>query len=83
MASCVTRQALWPFKNAFDNDNDGGREDDGSRLMLYKLSDPLPKKLLLGEVKGLCPPGRPRSSFNNIALRDCPNCRTGRPYRDA
>ena len=27
-------------------------------------NDRLPKKLLLGEVKGLRPPGCPRSSFN-------------------
>ncbi len=40
-------------------------------------------KLLFGEVKGLRPPGRPRSSFNDVALRDCQNCRIGRPYRDA
>ena len=31
-------------------------------------NDRLPKKLLFGEVKGLCPPGRPRSSFNDVAL---------------
>jgi len=45
----------------------------------------LPKKLLFGEVrtKGLRPPGRPRSSFNDVALRDCQSCRFGRPYRDA
>jgi hypothetical protein len=28
-------------------------------------------------------PGRPRSSFNDVALRDCQNCRISRPYRDA
>ncbi len=33
-------------------------------------NDRLPKKLLSGEVKGLRPPGRPRSSFNDVALRD-------------
>ena len=27
------------------------------------------------------PPGRPRSSFNDVAFRDCPNCQIGRPYR--
>jgi len=43
----------------------------------------LPKKLLFGEVKGLRPPGRPRSSFNDVALCDCQNCRISRPYRDA
>ncbi len=29
----------------------------------------LPKELLFGQVKGLCPPGCPRSSFNDVALR--------------
>ncbi len=37
-------------------------------------NDRLPKKLLFGEVKGLRPPGRPTSSFNDVALRDCQNC---------
>ena len=46
-------------------------------------NDRLPKKLLFGEVKGLRPPGRPRSSFNDVALGDCQNCRISRPYRDA
>ena len=41
------------------------------------------RSFLFGEVKGLRPPGRPRSSFNDVALRDCPNCRISRPYRDA
>ena len=35
----------------------------------------LPKKLFFGEVQGLRPPGRPRSSFNNVVLRDCQDCR--------
>ena len=34
----------------------------------------LPEKLAFGEVKRLCPPGRPRSSFNDVALRDCQSC---------
>ncbi len=38
---------------------------------------------LFGEVKGRRPPGRPRSSFNDVALRDSQNCRISRPYRDA
>jgi len=46
-------------------------------------NDRLPKKLLFGEVKVLRPPGRPRSSFNDVALHDCQNCRISRPYRDA
>jgi len=45
-------------------------------------NDRLPKKLLFGEVKVLRPPGRPRSSFNDVALRDCQNCRISRAYRD-
>ena len=28
-------------------------------------------------------PGRPGSSFNDVALLDCQNCQIGRPYRDA
>jgi hypothetical protein len=36
-------------------------------------NDRLPKKLLFGEVKRLRPPGRPRSSFNDVALHDCQN----------
>ena len=47
------------------------------------LDDRLPKKLLFGQVKGRRPPGGPRSSFNDVALRDCQNCRINRPYRDA
>ena len=38
--------------------------------VLWMPDDKLPKKLLFGEVKGLCPPGRLRSSFNDVALRD-------------
>ncbi len=46
-------------------------------------NDRLPKKLLFGQVKGLRPPGRPRSSFNDVALHDCQTHQIGRPYRDA
>ena len=46
-------------------------------------NDRLPKKLLFGQVKRLCPPGRPRSSFNDVALHDCQTRRISRPYRDA
>ena len=46
-------------------------------------NDRLPKKLLFGQVKGLRPPGRPRSSFNDVALHDCQTRRITRPYRDA
>ena len=45
--------------------------------------DTLPKKLLFGQVKGLRPPGRPRSSFNDVALQDCQARGISRPYRDA
>lgn len=43
----------------------------------------LSKKLLFGEVKGLRPPGRPRSSFIDVTLHDCQNCHAIVPYRDA
>ena len=33
--------------------------------------DGLPKKLLFGQVKDRCPPGCPRSNFNDVAVRDC------------
>ncbi len=46
-------------------------------------SDRLPKKLLFGQVKGLRPPGRPRSSFNGVALQDCQTRGINGPYRDA
>jgi len=46
-------------------------------------NDRLPKKLLFGEVTGLRPPGRHRSSFNDVALHDYQNCRISRPYKDA
>ena len=46
-------------------------------------NDRLSKKLLLGEVSGLRPPGRPRSRFNDVTLHDCQYCRISRPYRDA
>jgi len=46
-------------------------------------NDRLPKKLLFGQVKGLRPPGRPRSSFNDVALQDCQARGVSRPYRDA
>ena len=42
-------------------------------------NDRLPKKLLFGQVKGLRPPGRPRSSFNDVALHDCQTRQIGRP----
>ncbi len=35
------------------------------------------------EVKGPCPPGHPRSSFNDVASRDCQNFTITRPYGDA
>ncbi len=33
------------------------------------LDNRLPEKLLFGIVKGLCPPGCPRSNFNDVALQ--------------
>ena len=46
-------------------------------------NDRMPNKLSFGRVKGPRPPGRPRSSFNDVALHDCQTCQIGRPYRDA
>ena len=46
-------------------------------------NDRLPKKLLFGQVKGQRVRGRPRSSFNDVVLRDCQSCRISRPYKDA
>ena len=43
----------------------------------------LPKKLLFGQVKGRRPPGCPRSSFNDVAVRDCQLRRITKPYKDA
>ena len=43
-------------------------------------NDRMLKKLLFGRVSS---PGRPRSSFNDVALCDCQDCQIGRPYRDA
>ena len=45
--------------------------------------DRLPKTLLFGQVMGCRPPGCPRSSFNDVAVRDCQlRCMT-KPYKDA
>lgn len=43
----------------------------------------LHNKLLLGEVKGLRPPGRPRSNFNDVAVVNCQHFLGRRPYSDA
>ncbi len=44
-------------------------------LIFRMLNDTSPKKPLFGEVKGLCPPDCPTSSFNDdVVLRDCQNC---------
>ena len=45
-------------------------------------TDRLPKKLLFGEVKGVCPPGCPRSSVYD-ALCECQSCCISRPFRHA
>ena len=54
-----------------------------ARHVFRMPNDRLPKKLLFDQVKGLRPPGRPRSSFYDVALYDCQTRRIGRPYRDA
>ncbi len=46
-------------------------------------NDRLPKKLLFGQIKELRPPGRPKSSFNDVALHDCQTCRINRSCRIA
>ena len=45
--------------------------------------DRLLKKLLFGQVKGHRPPGCSRSSFNDVAVRDCQLRRITKPYKDA
>ena len=45
----------------------------GSGLILSAL------KLLFGQVKGACPSGRPRLSYNDVASSDCHECRITRP----
>ena len=46
-------------------------------------NDRLPKKLLFGQVKGLRPPGRPRSGFDDVVLHDCQTRGISKPYKDA
>jgi len=65
-----------------------GFQPQGKRLRwlghVFRMpNERLPKKLLFGIVKGPRPHGRPRSSFNIVALRYCQKCRNGRPYKDA
>ena len=43
----------------------------------------LPKKLLLGQVKGTRPSGCPRLSYNDVASSDCHESGITRPYKDA
>ena len=45
--------------------------------------DKLPEKLLFGQVKGRRPRGCPRSSFNDVAVRDCQLRRITKPDTDA
>ena len=65
-----------------------GFQPQGKRLRwlghVFRMpNERLPKKLLFGIVKGPRPHGRPRSSFNIVALRYCQKCRIGRPYKYA
>ncbi len=46
-------------------------------------NDRAPRKLLFGEVQGLCPPGCFRSSLNDVVVYDCQSCSPSRAYRDA
>ena len=43
----------------------------------------LHRKLVFGQVKGRCPPGCPRCSFNDVAMRDRQLSRINKPYKDA
>ena len=50
---------------------------------MFRLPDDrLPKKLLFGQVKGRCPPGCPRSSSNDVAVRDCQLLCIKKAYKD-
>ena len=40
------------------------------RHIIRMPADRLPQKLLFGQVKGRRPPGCPRSSVNDVAMRD-------------
>ena len=51
-----------------------GKRDRWLGCVFRMPNDELPKKLWFCEVKGLCPAGRPRSSFNDVGVRDCQNC---------
>ena len=51
---------------------------------MFRMPDHrLPKKLLFGQVKDRRPPGRPRSIFNDVAVRGCQLRRMTKPYKDA
>ena len=51
--------------------------------MFRMPDDTLPKKLLFRQVKGRRPPGCPRSSFSDVAVRDCQLRRITKLYKDA
>ncbi len=62
------------------------KDSGGSGHVVWMPNDRLFKMLLFGEVTGLRPSGRARSTFNDAALRKCQKCQIGRPkpaYRDA
>ena len=54
--------------------------DSGGQVM---PNDRLPKQLLFGQLKALRPPACSRSSFNDVVLSDCQNCRISTSCRDA
>ena len=66
---CSTHNIIW-------------RDIDGQDSVQL-VADRLAEKLLCSAVKGLRPPGCPRSSFNNVALPDCQDHQTSRPFTDA
>ena len=61
----------------------GGGWGYGGCFSMTSHSDRLHNKLLFGQVKGRRPPCCPRSSFNDVAVRDCRLRRITKPYKDA
>ncbi len=81
-ASCVLFRAVYRAHSVIAELISGKRLRWLNRIFRTP-DDRLLKKLLFGEVKGLRPPGRPRTSFNDVVLRDCQICHIDRLYRDA
>ena len=50
------------------------------RKQIRMPNDKLPKKLVFGGGKGLCPPGCPRCKMSDVALHVCQHCHINRPH---